>query len=675
MRSGVGTPACSKVPRGIARRLLPVLCAAGLSVGGGALEPLPAAQPGSTEWTAYGNDPGGTRFSPADQITRENVTGLEVAWTYRTGDHGAGHRPARFEATPLLVDGILYLSTPHGRVIALDPGTGAERWKFDGEIDPAGDYGDFANRGVSTWLDPARGVGEPCRRRIFLATIDARLFALDAATGAPCADFGGSGMVDLNDGLRHPPRWKGEYQVTSPPAIAGDYVIVGSAIADNQRVDAPSGVVRAFDARTGAQRWAWDPVPTDPADPAHATWGGRAEGTGAANAWSVMAVDPDRDLVFVPTGSPSPDFYGGERPGENRYANSVVALRGTTGEVVWAFQAVHHDLWDYDVPAQPVLTTVRQDGRELPVVLQTTKMGHLFVLHRETGEPVFPVEERSVPVSTVAGEEAWPTQPFPVRPAPLVPAELSPDDAWGSSDADRAWCRDFLAGLRSEGIFTPPSLEGTVLYPGNIGGSNWSGLSVDPARGLVVLPTNRVATVITLIPRAELAAERARLEERHRDDPPGSPGLEIAAQEGTPYAMAREWALAPSFLPCSPPPWGALTAVDLATGQVRWEVPLGSMPTDHPEAREWGSLVLGGALVTGGGLVFIAGTFDRHLRAFDVETGAELWKAPLPAGGNATPMTYRIGEDGRQYVVIAAGGHEAMGGLGDHLVAFALPEP
>ncbi|MGH7543761.1 MAG: pyrroloquinoline quinone-dependent dehydrogenase, partial [Gemmatimonadota bacterium] len=642
--------------------------------GGEGGAPAEAAQPGSIEWASYGGDPGGTRYSPADQITRENVVRLEVAWVYRTGDYGLGEDAVKFEATPLLVDGTLYVSTPFGRVIALDPETGAERWSFDAQVDLSGDYGDFANRGVSTWLDPERGAGEPCRRRIFIATIDARLFALDAADGTTCADFGTAGMIDLNEGLRHPPQWKGEYQVTSPPAVTGDRVVVGSAVADNQRVDAPSGVVRAFDARTGALRWAWDPIPLDPADPAHATWGGRAEETGAANAWSVLSVDPVRDLVFVPTGSPSPDFYGGERPGENRYANSVVALRGATGEVVWHFQAVHHDLWDYDVPAQPVLATVRRDGREIPVVLQTTKMGHLFVLHRETGEPVFPVEERPVPASAVPGEESWPTQPFPVLPAPLVPAALDPGDVWGVSEADRSACREWLVRLRSEGIFTPPSLEGTVVFPGNVGGSNWSSLSVDPVRGLAFVPTNRVATIVTLIPRAEVEAGRAELVERYREVLAG-PGFELSEQAGTPYAVVREWALSPSGLPCSPPPWGALTAVDLATGETRWEVPLGTMAGDVPGAAEWGSLVLGGALVTGGGLVFIAGTFDRHLRAFDVETGEELWSAALPAGGNATPMTYRVGEEGRQYVILAAGGHEAMGGLGDYVLAFALPEP
>jgi quinoprotein glucose dehydrogenase len=620
------------------------------------------------EWPAYGRDPGGSRYSPAAQVTRENASQLRVAWIYRTGDLLRGGNGTRFEAAPLLVDGTLYISTPFGRVIALDPETGRERWTFDPGVDLEGDYGDFANRGVATWLDSKAPRGKPCRRRIFVAPIDARLIALDAASGKPCADFGQGGQVDLNRDLVNAPAWKGEYQVTSPPTVVGNLVIVGSAIADNQRADAPSGVVRAFDARTSKLRWSWDPIPREPSDKAHETWkspSGRR--TGAANAWSVFSADPARDLVFVPVGSAAPDFYGGERLGQNLYANSVVALRASTGKMVWHFQAVHHDLWDYDVPAQPVLATLRREGREIPVVVQPTKMGFLFILHRYTGKPVFPVEERPVPESDVPGETAWPTQPFPTRPPPLVPQRLTTDDAWGVTAGTREWCRERIAALRSEGVFTPPSVRGTVIFPGNIGGMNWSSVSVDPARNLVVAPTNRLAFSVKLVPRAEYAAARR-----------ASAGAEVSPQAGTPYAMVRDLlvhGLAEGrMVPCSPPPWGALTAVDLSTGEVRWEVPLGYMPwlADHPESRSWGSINLGGALVTGGGLVFIAGTYDQHLRAFDIETGKELWSAELPAAGNATPVSYQV--NGRQYIVIAAGGHGRLQTkMGDHVVAFALP--
>ncbi len=625
---------------------------------------LPASLPAQADWAAYGRDAGGSRYSPAAQIARDNVAGLEVAWVYRTGDYALPPGATRFESTPLVVDGTLYVSTPFGRVIALDPELGTERWSYDPRVDLQGRYGDFANRGVATWLDPGRPAGAPCHRRIFIAPIDGRLIALDAATGAPCAGFGSGGVVDLKRDLVNPPFEPGEYQITSPPAVVGELVVVGSSIGDNNRFDTPSGVVRAFDARTGRQRWAWDPIPRRPGLAGYDTWrGAQAHRTGSANAWAPIAVDAERDLVFLPTGSAAPDFYGGERQGQNLFANSLVALRGSTGELVWHFQAVRHDLWDYDLPAQPVLVTVRREGRDVPAVLQATKMGHLFVLHRETGQPLFPVEERPVPPSDVAGELAWPTQPFPVLPKPLVPQRLTAADAWGPSPEDREWCRATLAALRSEGIFTPPSIGGTVLFPGNIGGANWSGAAVDPARGLAIVPTNRLATIVRLVPRAAFDSARR-----------ASPGWQATPQRGTPYGMLRRSLLGPGGVPCNPPPWGALTAIDLATGAVKWEIPLGVMPrvAQVPGADQWGAINLGGAMITAGGLVFIAATPDQQLRAFDIETGRELWQRPLPAGGTATPMTY-LGPNGRQFVVIAAGGREPFWKQGDYVVAYALP--
>ena len=627
----------------------------------------------AVEWASYGGDPGGSKYSAAAQITRENVRALRVAWTYRTGDFTVGAAAARFENTPLFVDGTLYVATPLGSVIALDPATGRERWRHEGRVDLSGDYGDFTTRGVSLWRDGAPRNGVHCRRRLFVATIDARLTALDAASGRPCAEFGAAGTIDLSAGVLNPPRWRGEYQVTSPPAIIGDLVVVGSAIADNQRAEAPSGVVRAFEARTGRERWRWDPVPRLPGQRGRDSWrraedsasAGDTVRTGAANAWSIISVDAARDLLFVPVGSASPDFFGGERRGQNLYANSVVALRGSTGEMVWHFQAVHHDVWDYDVPAQPALFTWRRDGVAIPALAQTTKMGHLFILNRETGAPLFPVEERPVPGGAVAGEELSPTQPFPVLPKPVVPARLTPDDAFGVTTEEREACRARLRTLRSDGIFTPPSLEGTVIFPGNVGGSYWGGVAIDTMRHLLVTPTNRLAMVVTLIPRAELAEARRRYR-----------GVEISAQSGTPYGMKREVLWSASGVPCNPPPWGTLTAIDLRTGAPRWETPLGSVPklSGTPEAKRWGSPNLGGALLTRGGLVFAAGALDERLHAYDADTGEELWSAPLPAGGNAAPMTFQSSVDGRQYVVIAAGGHNRLGTtLGDHVVAFALP--
>jgi quinoprotein glucose dehydrogenase len=622
-----------------------------------------ASRPAATadQWPAYGGDSGGTRYSPLTDITRDNVTKLEVAWTYRTGELGAGARSGRsltFEATPLHFDGRLYLPTSFARVIALDPSSGREIWTFDAKIDRTRAYSEVTSRGVSAWRDAAAREGAPCRARIFVGTIDARLIALDAATGTPCTDFGERGQVDLAAGVGQ--RGSGDYQVTSPPAIHRDLVIVGSSIGDNWNADTGSGVVRAFDARTGAPRWSWQPLA--------ATAGSRV---GAANAWSTISVDAARDLVFVPTSSPSPDYFGGLRAGDNRDANSVVALRGTTGERVWGFQTVHHDLWDYDLAAQPALVRVRQDGRPRDAVAQATKTGLLFLLDRETGAPLFTVEERPVAKSDVPGEVASPTQPFPVKPRPLLPlGPITDDTIWGLSDADRAECRAMLKQYRAQGIYTPPSLQGTVMFPGDGSGTNWGSVAYDPERQVLVLNTTRLATLVQLIPRAEAAA----LRERSRA---AGENFEFGSQEGAPFVMRRRTFLSSKGIPCLAPPWGMLAAVDLSSGEVRWEVPLGRGLADHPLAKTIPSDLSGvpsrgGPLVTASGLIFIASTMDGRFRAFDIDEGREVWETRLPRAGIATPMTYRAA-DGRQMIVIAAGGHGKVGlETGDHLVAFAL---
>ncbi|MDQ6737018.1 MAG: pyrroloquinoline quinone-dependent dehydrogenase [Gemmatimonadota bacterium] len=621
------------------------------------------AQRAASGWPAYGGDPGGTRYSAADEINASNVRGLELAWIARTGDFLMDR--GRFEATPILVNGTLYIGTPLGSVVALDPTTGAEKWKFNGPVQYNEDYGDFANRGVAAWSDPGaagsvtgRGRAK-CAERIFVATVNARLIALDGATGDLCEGFGAKGSVDLTVGLRHKPQYHWEYGVTSPPTVVRDLVIVGSAVPDNHRTDSPDGVIRAFDARNGVLRWSFDPIPRDPGQPGYDTWRGpKAHDTGAANAWSVFSADTTRDLVFIPVGSASPDFFGGERLGDNRYANSVVALRASTGAFVWAFQVVHHDLWDYDVPAQPVLFTLRRAGKAIPAVAIGTKMGHVFILDRRDGKPLFPVEERAVPASDVPGEVASPTQPFPPAAFRLSPESLSTADAFGVTDSARTACRAKIAALRNEGVFTPPSQKGTVIWPGNIGGINWSGVSVDERRGILVAPTNQLAFVVRLIPRDSLRSAAA-----------SAPDLEYGRQSGTPYAMSRT-----TLETCTRPPWGTMTALDLNTGTVKWRVPLGWFPqyAKVPESRNWGSVNLGGAMLTASGLVFSAGTFDQHLRAMDIETGKELWSAPLPAAAHALPMTYTIG--GTQYVVVAAGGHDRLHtAMGDYVVAYALP--
>jgi quinoprotein glucose dehydrogenase len=591
---------------------------------------------------------------------------------FRTGDvsdgvaDGSGPATA-FEATPLMLDGTLYIATPSARVIALDPERGIPRWTFDAHIDRASlAHNEVTTRGVTAWVDSARASSLPCRTRIFVATFDARLIALDGRSGRPCADFGSNGIVDLHVGVHGADRLAYEYHVTSPPAVIDDLVIVGSSIFDNLHAQAPSGLVRAFDVRTGALRWGWEPL-RDAAPPGadSATRARVRFRSGAGNAWGLFAVDVQRDLVFVPTGSPSPDHFGGMRPGANANANSIVALRGSTGTLVWSFQLVHHDLWDYDAAAQPVLTRVTRNGIEMDVVMQASKTGAVFVLDRDTGVPVIPVTERAVPQSDVAGEQASATQPFPSTPA-VVPQGLRPSDAWGLTAVDRSWCERRIRALRSDGLFTPPSLGGTIEFPGFLGGVNWGGVGVDRKRGIAIMNTIRVATVVTLLPPDSIDEDARRA---------GSDAA-VARQDGAPYGSRRELLRSPIGLPCNAPPWGTLVAVDLDDGHVRWEKPLGSMSdfAHLPAPRSWGSPSLGGPLVTSSGLVIIAAAMDHHLRAFDSENGTQLWETELPASAQATPMTYRVRPNGRQYVVIAAGGHHLMHTrLGDYLIAFALP--
>jgi quinoprotein glucose dehydrogenase len=519
------------------------------------------------------------------------------------------------------------------------------------------------SRGLASWVDPRRTEGEPCRRRILTASYDARLFALDAANGKPCPDFGREGFIDLRSGVDRIEGRRSHYNQTAPPTVIGDLVVVGSSIFDNHFADAPSGAVRAFDVRTGTLRWSWEPL----VGVAGVGQDGRTVPAGAANTWATITADEDRGLLFVPTGSPSPDHYGGLRPGDNAYANSLVALDAGTGEVVWHFQTVHHDLWDYDLPAPPALITVWRNGRPIPAVAQATKMGLLFVLERDTGRPVFPVVERPVPASDVPGEVVSPTQPFPLLPRPLVPHALDPEDAWGLTPFDRDRCRDQLRALRNEGIYTPPSVRGSLAVPGFLGGMEWGGLAFSEEAGIVVTNTSRLAMAVRLVPAdqyPEVAAAPGRT-------------AQAAPQTGTPYGTVREVPVSPLGLPCSPPPWGMLHAVDASSGKVLWEVPLGTVQdlSRVPSPGAWGSPNLGGPVIAGG-LVFIAASMDRRIRAFDLRTGEEVWEDVLPASGQATPLTYRARPGGRQYLAIAAGGHFGLGSaLGDYIVAYALPRP
>ncbi len=655
------TGRCSRFRLGPLRLVPWMIAAVGLFP-----DPIAHAQ----AWSSYGGDPGGSHASAARQLTPANVDGLKPLWTFHTGELGAGlarRDKLTFEATPILVGRTLYFNTATAIVFALDAVTGRELWRHDAHIDRGRRYSEMAARGVAVWGPPLTDLA-PCRTRIFAGTIDARLVALDARTGKPCAGFGVSGEVDLSTGVRL--RERGEYLVTSPPAIVGDAVIVGSAIGDNRGTSLELGVVRAFDALTGALRWSWDPIPRTaiiPPDAANPSFGDlenqAARWTGAANAWSIFSAAPAQGLVFVPTGSASPDFYGGERPGDNQWANSVVALEAASGRLVWGRQIIHHDLWDYDVASQPVVVELNRGDGPLAVVLQVTKTGELFVLERDTGRPVFPIAERSVPQGAVAGEQPAPTQPRSALP-PLVSQEpVRAQDAWGLSFWDRGKCEEKIRALRSDGVFTPPTIGGSIERPGFVGGANWGGLAFDATHQYAIAVVNDLPMEVALIARADYDALRES--ERY-------PHSEFAPMRGTPYGMRRELLRSPLGLPCVAPPWGTLVAMDLVNGRIAWRVPLGTLrDMAWPLAFVHGAPSMGGPIVTAGGLVFVGAAADNYLRAFDTATGAELWKGRLPGGGQATPMTYEL--DGRQFVVIAAGGHGGLGTTrGDALVAFGL---
>lgn len=631
-----------------------------------AISLAPAAKAG--DWAHYGGDAGGSKYSPLEQITPENVGSLERAWTFSTGDvedrTSDEMRSSALEVTPILADGRLYMCSAFNEVIALHPGTGEQIWRFDPEVATDRRPGNqYTCRGVTHWADPEAEPTAPCASRIFTGTVDSRVISLDARTGEPCAGFGAEGTVTIKPEIDL--WWPGEFQITSAPVIAAGKLIIGSAISDNARAEAPRGTVRAYDVRTGVLEWTFDPVPRDASSPVADSWteDGRAI-TGHANVWAPMSVDEDRGLVFLPTSSPSPDHFGGTRPGDNRYANSVVALRAATGEVVWHFQTVHHDVWDYDLPAQPSLITLQRDGEPVDVVAQVTKTGFMFVLERDTGEPFFGVEERAVPQDGAPGEYLSPTQPFPVAPPPFTPQKITPEEGWGMLLFDEWSCEGRLAELRSEGLFTPPTLGGTVLYPFTGGGANWGGMSFDPERQIAVVHTLSIAMEVRLI-------ERDAYDGGNITNDAG----ERAPQVGADYAMTRGVMLSPLGVPCSPPPWSSLTGIDLSDGTIAWTVPLGTIEKIAPVPLpfKWGAPTMGGSINTRTGLAFIAATSDDKFRAFNTLTGEELWQTDLPSSGAAIPMTYEW--EGRQYVLIAAGGFGRTSvAMSDQVIAFALPE-
>ena len=634
-----------------------------------------AAEPRQTSpWPSYGGA-GGRKFaSLGDALNRTNVADLELAWTYRTGVVDTV-----FQATPVLADGRLLFCTPYNKVVALDPLTGGELWTFDPEIDPdLRPANEFNCRAVA----PMPREGDACPSRVFMATNDARLIALSGVDGTPCEAFGRAGEVDLSEGVGDT-QWAGEYQVTSPPVIAGERVIVGSAISDGNRTDAPSGVVRAFDAITGQLAWAFDLAPPD-FDYATGAVSAAGYALGTPNVWAPMSVDDERDLVFLPTGNPAPDYYREGPVDMAHYAASVIALKASTGELVWHFNTVLKDFWDFDVPSQPVLSDLEIDGALVPVLIQATKMGHVFVLNRETGAPVVDVDYRQVPRHGPLENQLSDVQPFP-------PEAFQTSRSYTPGESLLGLCDDLDAESVSGPVFTPITEQWTIGLPSNMGATNWGGVAVDPTRGLIVVNTNSVPFRTKLIARSEaqdlldvLQGRSATAEERRdaraqldlRFNLP--PGTEVAPQNGVDYLMARHPYLDPTLgIPCAGAPLAEIMAIDVNRRQQVWRHPHGTLRDVISVPLEWGAPGMGGAAITESGLILIGAAAERRVRAYDIESGEELWQHALPAPGNATPMTYTVRTEAgeRPFVVIAAGGDSrgGIGGQGDYMVAFSLP--
>lgn len=599
-----------------------------------------------TAWDSPAGDLLGTRFAENSIITPKNVHRLRRSWATRLGEPGiedeAIRRTMRWEATPVLSEGRLLISTPSGRALALDPSTGEVLWTFDSKLNLARTYLEgLTTRGLAVWKDESVTAPARCRSVILLTTVDATLHSIDSVDGMACEDFGDNGRIDLRAGAglgqRDAP--VDQYTVTSPPIVVSRRVIVGSAVHGNARPSRSDGVVRAFDVRTGELAWSFTAITRAPLEASSREEGqNRAQLSGGAHVWSLMSADTTLDLVFLPTAAPTPNHTGSERRGKNEFANSIIALRASTGAFVWAFQTVHHDLWDYDVASQPILATVLVDGVGRKAVIVMNKAGMVFVLDRESGRPLVPFSEIETPTSDLAEEEAWPSQPVTGRGSVLHEGRLTADSMFGLNETDRMFCLDWFSRLRYDGPFTPPSAEGSLNWPGVWGGPNWDGASWDPRRQLMFITMRRIASVIRL--RGMTAS--------------------------------REHFVSPSGLPCTPPPWSALVAYSPADQRIAWAEPLGSIPSLRAadRGRGWGSLAFGGSVATAGGLVFVAASQDAFLRAYASESGAVLWEHRLPAGGQAAPMSFV--SKGQQYIVIAAGGRAGVGTPGDWIVAFSF---
>jgi quinoprotein glucose dehydrogenase len=634
-----------------------------------ATDPVPAG-----EWHAYGRTGQGQRYSPLNQITPENVENLGMAWQYRTGDmRGQPGDPAEttFEVTPLKVGNRLFLCTPHQSVIALDATTGAEAWRFNPGIQGKLALQHLTCRGLSyqpptAAASPAAAPAAPtdCPAKLFMPTADGRVIALNPDTGKICPSFGGGkGQIDLWTGMpNHKP---GAYYSTSPVVVTSKLIIVGGTVLDNVSTKEQSGVIRAYDINTGTLVWNWDSGKPEDTAPLAA---GQSYTPNSPNSWSISSVDEALGMVYVPLGNQPPDQWGRQRsPAVETYSSSIVALDLATGKVRWNFQTVHHDLWDYDVPAQPSLVDLTVGGSKVPALVQPTKQGEIFVLDRRTGTPVLPVLESPAPQGAAQGDRTAPTQPNSALS--FNPPPLTERDMWGATLFDQLYCRIAFHRLRYEGRFTPPSTQGSLIYPGNFGVFNWGGVAVDPERQMVFATPTYLAFVSQLVPRTDDTSLLVQGKER----PEGSlPSLN--ENFGAPFAVKLSAFVSPLGIPCQAPPWGYVAGADLTTGAIAWQHKNGTVRDLAPVPLPFrmGVPNLGGPLTTGGGVAFLSGTLDYYLRAYDVNTGKEIWKSRLPAGGQATPMTY-TGADGRQYVLVVAGGHGSLGTkAGDYVRAYVL---
>lgn len=634
----------------------------------GGLVVLADADTVAGDWRHYGGDRASTRYSPLDRITVDNVGQLQPVWTYHAGILRGGN--SGLEATPIKIGNRLFLCTGYNDVIALDAAIGREIWRHRGKSNLT-NVGLATCRGVAWYRVPAAtGL---CAERIIAGTVDARLLALDAATGTPCADFGRNGQVSLLAGMGEVR--KGNYYVTSAPTVARGRVVIGGWVSDGEAWGEASGVIRAFDAVNGKLAWAWD---MGRPDRKGVPPSGEAYTHSTPNAWAPMSADDELGLVYVPTGNTNPDYFGApRRPFDERYSSSVVALDARTGALRWSFQTAHHDLWDYDVASPPSLIDMKVGGIMRKALVQPTKRGEIFVLDRTTGKPIKPVEEKKVPTAGAVPEErVAPTQPFSTAMPSFRGADLIESDMWGITPFDQLWCRIRFRRARYEGTMTPPGLVPNIAYPGFVGGMNWGGVSVDPSSGILIANTMRVPVTVQLVPRKEAERQGIRLTGART----GKHQLGWMMQANTPYAAKVAPFLSPLGIPCNAPPYGLVSAVDLASGKLVWSRRLGSARDSGPLGLpsmlplEMGLPNIGGSIITRGGLVFIAASTERSLKALDARTGRELWSARLPTGGHATPMTY-LAPNGRQFVVIAAGGNRVLNTPpGDTLMAFALPE-